>query len=103
MSIALDQVNELRRELGFVTCEERFHTVLGADGKPVEVAITVARTRTGLAFYRDGTGPFYQSRAARRSHHRGVEGHHDGSKQPTKGRVLRGKGGGTPWKGAELR
>ena len=32
----------------------------------VEVEITVASTRSGLAFYPRGTGPFVDNRAARR-------------------------------------
>lgn len=60
------------------------------EGQTVEVPITVAQTRGGgFAFYQRGTGPFFSNREQRRAHFRGVEGHHDGSKRPTRGRVLR--------------
>jgi hypothetical protein len=49
-----------------------------------------------LAFYRDGTGPHHFNRSDRRRHHRGQEGKHDGSKQPTRGRLAR-----TDWRGAK--
>ena len=83
---------------GLLTTEERIRTITGPDGKPVEVALMVVPRRSGgFAFYRDGTGPFHSNRAARRGHFRGVEGHHDGSKKPTKGRVSR-----EGWRGAPL-
>lgn len=70
MNKLLEQVNEARRELGFLTCEERTRTIKGPDGSLVDVAITVVRKRNGgFAFYRDGTGPFYTNRATRRRRH----------------------------------
>lgn len=97
----LRKLEEVRARLGLLQTGERFKTLLGDDGRPVDVAVTVVTRRDGsLAFYRDGTGPFISNRAARRSRFRGVDGHHDGSKRPTKGRVNRAD---PPWKGAPLR
>lgn len=64
--------------------ETHQRTMATAEGE--EVDVTVASTRSGLAFYRDGTGPFYSNRAARRSHFRGVDGKHDGSKKRRRAR-----------------
>lgn len=96
----LSKLEGARRKLGILQTEERFKTLLDNGGNPVEVAVTIVTRRDGsLAFYRDGTGPFVNNRAARRSRFRGNDGHHDGSKRPTKGRVSRTE---PPWKGAPL-
>ena len=75
--------------------ETHKRTMATIDG--TEVDVTVANTRSGLAFYRDGTGPFHSNRAARRQF-TGIDGRHDGSKKPTRGRVKRTT---PPWSGAK--
>lgn len=60
-----------------------------------------ARVAAQVAGFVDGYGPHYSNREMRRPF-RGVEGKHDASKRPTLGRVRRARGGGTPWRGAQV-
>ena len=67
-----------------------------AKAEPIQIEVG-GETITYHGWY----GIFVSNRSARRAT-RGIEGRHDASKRPTRGRVRRARGGGTPWRGGRI-